>query len=162
MAEHPKTCTCSACGASTAVLDFGYQAPDCVWAQPATERWSGNTGDFARLGERSFVRGLLPIKLADGEEFRFGLWFEVDPASGDKIRASWHEPTLYLALQFTATIANAAPPWREQILGCEVELRARQARSRPYVVSAREPWLQALLDSGWTLREYEAAVASFG
>jgi hypothetical protein len=59
-------------------------------------------------------------------------------------------------------IANAAPPWGERVSGCRVGLGVREPTSRPYVVSARDAWLQRLLDSGWTTTEYETAVASFG
>jgi hypothetical protein len=162
MAEHAETCTCSECGAPTALLDFGYQAPDCVWAQLPHERSPENTSDFARLGERRFVRGLLPIKLESGEEFCFGLWFEVDLATYDQVRACWRDPPRYLSLRFTATIANATPPWRESIIGCIVDLGARKATSRPYVIGARDPWLRQLLESGWTASDYDAATASFG
>jgi hypothetical protein len=59
--------------ADTALLDFGYQAPDAVWALPPTERSPRNTPDFAELGEaragrsrggllaaRGRLRGLTP------------------------------------------------------------------------------------------------------
>lgn len=161
VADHPPTCTCSQCGNPSALLDFGYQAPDCVWAQPANERSPENTGNFAWLGKRRFIRGLLSLGLESGEEFNFGLWLEVDTATFDAVRASWNDPSRYLGLRFAAAIANAAPPWRERILGCRVDAGVREPTSRPYVLGARDAWLQRLLDAGWTTSEYEAAVASF-
>jgi hypothetical protein len=161
MAEHPETCECAMCGAATPLLDFGYQAPDCVWAQLPRERSPENTGDFAQFAERRFVRGLLPIKLEDGEEFRFGIWLEVDLATFAVVRASWTDPPRYLRLRFSASVANAVPPWHHRILGCEVEVGTRDATSRPFVIGARDAWLRRVLDAGWTSSDYEAAVASF-
>jgi len=61
-----------------------------------------------------------------------------------------------------ATIANSTPPWRERILGCSVEYGTRTATSRPFVIGASDARLRRLLEAGWTTRDYEAAVASFG
>lgn len=161
MATHLGSCTCASCGAPALLLDRAYEAPDCVWAQPAAERSPRNNTDFAELGDRRFVRGLFPIHLASGDEFRFGLWFEVDQPTFDQVVAIWNDEDRYPQLRFTARIANAAPPWHVQILDAQVDLGVRDHTARPFVVAARAPWLQAVIERGWTMAEYEAVVASF-
>lgn len=161
MPAHPKTCACAKCGAPSLLLDFGYQLPDCVWEQPVSERSSRNSQDFAVHGARRFVRGLLPVKLETGEEFRYGVWLKVKRSTFDEVRATWNDPERYPKLRFVAKIANAAPPWRTKILGVEVDVGVRDQKSRPFVVAARERWLQDLIVRGWTEAEYKAAVESF-
>lgn len=161
MPSHPETCTCATCGAKTALLDFGFQAPDCVWAQPVNERSRRNNVDFAELSERRFVRGLLPVRLEDGEEFRYGIWLEVEEPIFDEVMSSWDDSERYPKLRFVATIANAVPPWGAKALGVEVDVGVRDQRSRPFVIGTRSPWLQSVLEHGWTMADYEAAVASF-
>jgi len=158
---HPTSCACETCGARASLLDRAYQAPDCVWAQPVDERSSRNNVDFAELGERRFVRGLLPVPLANGEEFRFGVWLEVDEQTFDEVVASWNDEARYPDLRFTATVANAVVPWQDRILGAHVDVGVRDPNARPFVSAARAPWLQAVVERGWTMAEYEATVASF-
>jgi hypothetical protein len=161
MGKHPSTCTCARCGASTVLLDFGYQLPDCIWDQAPAERSPNNTGDFAELGQRRFVRGLLPIRIKDGEEFRYGVWLEVDEATFVEVRGSWNDKVRYPKLRFKAKLANAAPPWRQTLLGLSVDIGVREQKSRPVVIGADDAWLRKLLDDGWAQADYEAAVASF-
>ena len=160
MAAHPKTCICARCGAAASVLDWAYQAPDCVWAQPAAERSALNNEDFAELGERLFVRGLLPVRLEDGEEFRYGIWLEVDLETFKKVLQSWNDRKRYARLRFAARIANAVPPWHDKILGVEVDVGVRDPTSRPFIVTARVRWLQAVIEHGWTTAEHKAVVES--
>lgn len=143
-------------------LDFGYQMPDCVWQQPADQRSRRNTPDFAELGPRRFVRGLLPIRLPDGREFRYGLWLEIDEPTFQEVNRSWSDPERYPALRFQATIANAAPPWGDPLLGAAVDVGVRDQDSRPFVLASSQPWLQDLLARGWTMAEYRAAVDAMG
>jgi len=153
--SHPVTCTCAACGGSTEFLDFGYQLPDCIWALPPAER--GQQGQsFAELGARRFVRCLFPIRLEDAREFRYGPWIEVEAGTFREIREIWDDPR-YATLRFTGRIANAMPPWRERIANIEVELAVRDQNVRPFVVASSTPWIQELLDCGWTMAEYRAA-----
>jgi hypothetical protein len=160
MAGHPRTCTCERCGAEGPLLDFGFQAPDCVWALPPAQRSPRNNKNFAELDDRRFVRGLLPIRLTSGEEFRVGVWLEVGRDIFDDIFESWDDTVRYPQLKFVATIANAAPPWREKILGVEVHVGVRDQNSRPYVFASHTAWLQQVLERGWTDAEYEAVIAS--
>ena len=154
--------TCGTCGkATTRLLDFGCQLPDCIWEQAESERSSRNGSDFAELGSRRFVRGLLPVKLADGEEFRYGVWLEVTRAVFEEVVRVWNDEDRDPRLRFAATLANALPPWGTDILGVAVEVGVRDQGSRPFVVAAGASWLQTLIERGWTAAEYDAAVASF-
>ena len=157
--QHPPGCACPACGEPISGLDFGYTLPDCIWNQPAHQRSSRNNTDFAELGKRRFVRGLLPVKIATGDEFRYGVWLEVRGATFDKIVEVWNDPQRYPKLKFTARIANAVPPWKAKILDVEVDAGVRDQGSRPFVIASAEKWLQALLTRGWTRAEYEAIYA---
>jgi hypothetical protein len=116
--------------------------------------------NFAELDDRRFVRGLLPIRLTSGEEFRVGVWLEVGRDIFDDIFESWDDTVRYPQLKFVATIANAAPPWREKILGVEVHVGVRDQNSRPYVFASHTAWLHQVLERGWTDAEYEAVIAS--
>lgn len=143
-------------------LDFAYQMPDCVWAQPADQRSPRNTLDFAELGPRRFVRGLLPIRLPHGNEFTYGIWLEVDKPTFLEVIRSWNDRKRYPRLRFAATIANAAPPWKNGILGVPVDVGTRDQNSRPFVIASPQPWLRDLLDRGWTMADYRAALDAIG
>jgi hypothetical protein len=101
------------------------------------------------------------VRLERGEEFRYGLWLEVSRTTFDDVRDSWNDKQRYPELKFVAKIANAAPPWRARIVGAEVKVGVRDQDSRPVVIAARKRWLQAIIKHGWTVAEYDAAVASF-
>lgn len=162
MADHPENCTCEVCRPPVPFLDYGFQMPDCVWAQPADQRSRRNTPDFAEFGERRFIRGLLPVRLEDGREFRYGVWLEIDEPTFHEVNRSWSDPERYPRLRFAATVANAAPPWRDQLLGARVDVGVRDQDSRPFVVGSAESWLQDVFDHGWTMADYRAAVDAFG
>ena len=159
--RHPRACACSECGEEAPLLDFAYQLPDCIWAQPPKERSRSNT-DFAEMGARRFIRGLLPVKLEDGEEFRYGVWLEVDAATYKHARKVWNDEARYMGLRFNGTVANAAPPWGEKLLGVEVEVAPREATGRPFVTATKVPWLNEVLRSGWTDDEYAALAEQLG
>lgn len=162
MLAHPENCTCEVCRPPVAFLDYGFQLPDCVWAQPAEQRSPRNTLDFAELGPRRFIRGLMPIRLPDGREFRYGVWLEIDEPTFVEVNRSWSDPVRYPQLRFPATIANAAPPWNERLLGAAVDVGVRDQDSRPFVIGSSQTWLQDLLERGWTLADYRAAVDAIG
>ncbi len=90
-----------------------------------------------------------------------GVWLEVDQATFLDVRNCWNDEKRYLKLRFKAQVANAAPPWRTNLLGLDVEAGVREAKSRPFVMAAEAAWLQKLIDDGWTPDDYQAAVASF-
>ena len=162
MAAHPENCTCEVCRPPVPFLDYGFQLPDCVWAQPAEQRSPRNTPDFAELGARRFLRGLMPIRIPDGREFRYGVWLEIDEPTFVEVNRSWSDPARYPRLRFAATIANAAPPWNDKLLGVAVDVGVRDQDSRPFVIASSQAWLQDLFDHGWTMADYRAAVDAIG
>lgn len=153
---HEPGCKCALCGAVVhdPPLDYAYRLPDCVFALPAEHRSSRCNEDFAELGDRRFVRGLLPVPVEDTEEFRYGLWLEVDAATFERVIRAWNDPVAYRALTFSGRIANALPPFGVRSLDVLVDLATRDEKSRPFVVRAQEPWLEELLERGWTQREH--------
>lgn len=160
--RHRRACTCAQCGEETPFLDYGYQLPDCVWSQPENARSLNNTKDFAELGSRRFIRGLLPVRLEDGEEFRYGVWLEVDEGSYKHAKQVWNDDARYLDLRFKARVANAAPPWGDKLLGVEVEVAPRETTGRPFVTSTSTRWLQDVLREGWTEDEYTDLARKLG
>ena len=78
----------------------------------------------------------------------------------EEAKASWNDHKRYPSLRFAATIANAAPPWGAKLLGVAVDAGVRERKARPFVIASREPWLQHVLDRGWTAAEYAAVVSS--
>jgi len=73
---------CSICGKEHQgpVTDWAYKLPDAVWALPDEERAEKAkfTEDLCQLGERYFIRGILPIPLiGTSDDFAWGAWAEV-------------------------------------------------------------------------------------
>src|SRR5262245_565309 len=129
-------------------LEYVFELPDCIAAQPASMRSSRNTADFAEHEARCFVRAVLPVEVDNGDQFRYGLWLEVDAVTYKRIRTAQTAD-----LRFTATIANAARPWQHKLLGAAVEVTVRDRGSRPTIVGAQASWLRSVLQRGWTLAE---------
>ena len=83
MTDPTDSFVCSVCGQSHGGLstDTAFTLPDVVWAIPEAEReqhakW---TSDLCQLGERYFIRCLLPVKLTDQPGYYgWGVWAEVD------------------------------------------------------------------------------------
>jgi len=153
---HEPGCICARCGAAIPYppLDFAYRLPDCVFALPAELRSPRCNEDFAELGDRKFVRGLLPVRIEGSEEFRYGVWLEVDPETFERVIRAWNDPAAYRKLAFSGRIANALPPFGPRALDALVNLATRDERGRPFVVSSPERWLKDLLTRGWTHREH--------
>jgi hypothetical protein len=64
--------------------DQAFKLPDEVWAIPEPDRSESakwNT-DLCQLGDRFFIRCLLPVPFAGSEDdyYGWGVWVEVDPA----------------------------------------------------------------------------------
>jgi len=153
---HEPGCTCAFCGAPIPdpPLDYACKMPDCVFALPAEQRSRRCNEDFAELGNRKFVRGLLPIPIEGGEEFRYGVWLEVDPETFEHVIRAWNDPPVYRTLAFSGRIANALPPFGPRALDALVDLATRDEKGRPFVVGSTEPWLKDLLARGWSRQEH--------
>jgi len=101
------------------------------------------------------------VRLEDGRVFHYGIWLELDRQTFEEVLLSWEDEERYPKLRFVAKVANAAPPWGEKLLGVEVDVGVRDQQSRPFVIAARAPWLQGVLERGWTADEYSAVVARY-
>ena len=137
-----------------APLGYEFALPDCIAARPASERSSRNTEELAEHDGRCFVRGVLPIEVDNGDQFRYGIWLQIDPVTYKRLRM-----VQGMASRFTASIANAAPPWQQKVLGAGVDVTVGDRDRRPSIVGAHAPWLQTVLQRGWTVAEYQAATA---
>ncbi len=154
--DHDTGCTCSVCGAAIPdlPLDFAYSLPDSVFDQPPSERSPRCNADFAELGERRFVRALLPVPVEDSAEFRYGVWIEVDQDTFVRVVHAWDDPATYPTLTFSGVIANAIEPYGAKAVGLEVRAATRSQNARPFVVRADAEWLERLLTEGWSRSEY--------
>jgi hypothetical protein len=168
--SHPPDCVCGHCGRTLTgpLLDVSCRMPDAVFALPEGDRaarvWQSadDRPDFVVLdGEHFFVRGLLPIPLEGGVEFRYGIWLEVAPPDFRRIWDVWDDAPEYARLRFPAWLANALRPWGERTLGAGVVAATRTANDRPYVVAAEDAWLTRALAGGWDTETYEAVVSTY-
>jgi hypothetical protein len=169
-AAHPPACTCAQCGAALTgpLLDVAMTWPDCVFALSAEERavrtWQSadHRPDFIVLdGTRFFVRGLLPVPLEGGAEFRYGVWLEVGADEFRHIYVVWHDDAAYARLRFRARLANALRPWGEQTLSQVVEAAPREVTDRPSIVAVDDARLADVLQAGWDRATYAAVVQAF-
>lgn len=120
--------------------DFTFNLPDCVFALPACERSSRNNKNFAELGDRRFVRALLPVPVSDGNELRIGVWVEVTPTGYDALRAVfWDDEAAYLAFELTGTIESALRLGDHVHRGTQVTMRARTADGCLFSTAANPP-----------------------
>jgi hypothetical protein len=162
---HEPTCTCALCGRGVEGLwhDLAFQLPDRVFAlspeEQATRTWRSaeTNADFVVLDEASFyVRGILPVPLPGGDEFRYGAWLEVTPADFTAVLQAWDDDAAYARLRFRAALANALPPYGDRALGAQVDVATGDVSARPKVVGAEDGWLATLLRDGWDQATYEA------
>ena len=161
MDDHEKTCACGACGGA---LDRPMDS-DCWLPDVLFERWSKASNrpelrplDFAELGRRRFVHGLLPFPVEGGDTFRVGIWIEVDGFTFERVKKAWGKPSSYVALAFEGRLANDVRLFGTRTLGVEVRARARRAEARPFVERAFDPALAALLRQGWSEAQYQEVV----
>lgn len=127
-------------------LDYSFQLPDCVFALPPAERSPRNHKNFADLGARRFVRALLPIPLAGGDELRVGIWLEVAPAEFRALHAVfWDNDEAYLAMRLSGHVETSIVVRGRQLHGARLDLAARTADQCLFVCGGDPPWLAALL-----------------
>ncbi len=133
--------------------DFTLKQPDCVFATPP-ERWSPrNSKNFSELGERKFVRALLPVPVSDGSELRVGLWVEVPSEPFEALlRVFWDDEPAYLQTNLSGTVENALSLNGQTVRGARVRLAPRTANECLFVAGADDGWLQGLMTQGVSVR----------
>lgn len=128
--------------------DFSFKMPDCVFALPPAQRSPRNQENFADCDGRMFVRALLPIALADGEELRVGVWVEVSrEAFFALLRVFWDDEAAYAAMRLTGTIESSLTLAGHDTRGAAVTLTARDPSQCLFVAESATPWLAELLRS---------------
>jgi hypothetical protein len=134
------------------------ELPDAIRSIPEDERMkrvgAGGTSFMQLDLKRFFARALLPVRLSDGHEFRFGVWLETSEETARQLWTNWERPE-YSAMRFEAALANAIPPWDESVLGAPCIAGVRDQNQLPYVESSTQRQLAAVLATPWPRAECE-------
>jgi hypothetical protein len=130
----PPTFICSVCGKEHDGLptDWGYTLPDDVWAIPEPERSQRARfdTDLCQLGDRYFIRGVLPVPLLESRgSFGWGAWAEVERPAFERYLELYDqdgsaEPS------FAGALANALRPYPGS-MGSPVSIQLLDATTRP-------------------------------
>lgn len=106
--------------------------------------------DTAIYGEDvgCFLRVLLLVCLSDGYAVTFGTWLEVTSEDLEKVREVWTTPA-YSELKLGGLLANAIPPWGEDLLNAPAGAAVLDEGSFPYVIVSTDPLLTQVLDDEW-------------
>ena len=136
--------------------------PDPVLAVPPDERATRTWGQDPLLqvqGIGAFVRVLLPIRLSEASALTVGTWLAINP---DRMRSVWEmwETPGYATLELDGYLANAIPPWGDQVLGSPASAEVRDPSSFPYLRASSEPVLDSILTRTWPHEEILEAYAS--
>ena len=136
--------------------------PDPVLAVPPDERATRTWGQDPLLqvqGIGAFVRVLLPIRLSEASALTVGTWLAINP---DRMRSVWEmwETPGYATLELDGYLANAIPPWGDQVLGSPASAKVRDPSSFPYLRASCEPVLDSILTRTWPHEEILEAYAS--
>jgi hypothetical protein len=132
--------------------------PDAVLAIPEDQRKrrvGAGHPSFLQLDlRRYYVRALLPVRLSDGHEFRFGVWLEVSEETCRQLWQHWDRPE-YERMRFEATLANSVPPWNGLILDAPCTASVREQDQLPYVESSGHAKLAEVMATPWPRQECE-------
>ena len=130
---------CASCGKphSPSELELGFKRPDAVVSLPDEQRGTDTqeTDDLCAIRpDRYFVRGVLPLRVVDWDDnYCIGAWVEVERAVFDRVRELWDAPDQDQEPAFSATLANAIPPYAAT-LGLPVALHLTGPTSRPSIL----------------------------
>jgi hypothetical protein len=116
-----------------------------------TERAGKTWGNDVLLqvqGVGAFVRVLLPIHLTGGYTITVGTWLGVHPDDLRRAWEVWWEPE-YAALRFEGYLANAVPPWGEDVLARPATAGVRDENQAPYISSSEDRLLSSVLQDEW-------------
>lgn len=94
------------------------------------------------------MRTLLPVNLTDGFTVTFGVWLAVESDVLHHAWQIWHAPD-YVGLRFCGQLANALPPWGEQVVGRRVCTEVRDANAIPSVCASDDPLVARILADEW-------------
>ncbi len=110
--------------------DIQMKLPDDIWMHDELTRYTLGaryTQDFAALGDRRFIFGVITVPLSYAEdEFTWGCWVEVSPEDHDRYLAAFRSD-LANELRFEGTLANEIPSYSES-LGARVTVSCFEDR----------------------------------
>lgn len=150
---------CSECGRPLDVHDRNvrFRVPESVIGlsqeELAERSWSSPKTDHLEVrGVGSFVRCLLPIRLTGGFSLTYCVWLQVDP---ETLRRAWEvwEGAAYAGLEFGGQLANAIPPWGEQLLQKQVKAVVVDPDQLPVIVLGSDPAIDSILRQVWPHEE---------
>lgn len=136
--------------------------PDPVLAVPPDERASRTWGQDPLLqvqGIGAFVRVLLPIRLSEASVLTVGTWLAIDPDRMKSVWEQWETPA-YATLELDGYLANAIPPWGDQVLGSPASGAVIDPSLFPYLRASSEPVLDSILTRTWQHQDILEAYAS--
>jgi hypothetical protein len=120
---------CAHCGRELSDRDrhVRFGLPDAVFARPEAERhaaWMMPTDkpDLLAFERKRFVRALLPVHLDDDT---------------------------YGDLVVDGQIANAVPPWRDEVMGRSCTARVLVDDQIPYVIASTDALVARILTGSW-------------
>ncbi|GIH28155.1 hypothetical protein Aph01nite_64650 [Acrocarpospora phusangensis] len=144
---------CAECGESRDRHDrqVRFRLPDPVLGLDEAERealtWS--TDDMMQVqGYGAFIRCLLPVSLTGGYRVTFAVWLSVHPDVLQKAYATWWEPE-YATLELPGVLANAIPPWGDQVMAAPAEAVVQDQGQLPYITGSRHAVLWDVLCREW-------------
>jgi hypothetical protein len=148
---------CARCGRQTSDhdRDVRFRLPDPVLDGPEQHHIEGswlsdqgpNVATLMQIPDISpFVRALLPVRLEEGHELRFGVWIVIHPNDIQRACAVWNSPE-YTELKLTGYLANRLEPWG--LLAAPVNLAVLNQDHTPYCVSSPDEVLNYVLTKEW-------------
>jgi len=147
---------CPQCGDEHELFDMevAFGMPDDFFALPEDERNDRGkiSDDFCQLGDRYFVRSVIPIPVNDRTEiYCWGVWIEVTEDDFFTTFNTWEEDDVSHIPRLAGTLANELPGYEDTVsLRGELELKSD---SRPFFHVSEESKLKADQSSGITTND---------
>jgi hypothetical protein len=149
--------TCGFCGRPLNAHDlhFRFRFPDVVAERlEAGLDLSEIAGDpdhddAINVGDAWFVRVLLRIRLVDGARVTFGTWLEVDLEELRSVEEIWTTPE-YVRVVLHGCLANAVPPWGDEVLGVPATATVPDVDQPPHVTASDDGLLSRVIDEVWS------------
>jgi hypothetical protein len=148
--------TCAFCGRPLDGHDpnFRFRFPDAVVGlleaglDESEIEGDQNKDVVIMVRDAQFVRVLLQVRLTEGLHVTFGTWLEVGFDTLEKAAEIWWTPK-YKDLVLSGSLANAVPPWGDELLGAPATATVLNADHSPYVTSSGHPMLSKVLQDVW-------------
>lgn len=131
-------------------IDVRFGLPDCVRdAGEASLRYAGGLRALLEAdGVGCFVRCRLPLALTGGTSLVVGTWVRVGESDFGAAQRSW-ESFGYEELVLAGTLANAVPPFGDELLHAPVTLGVGDRDELPYVTGSDRPDVARVLETVW-------------